>query len=111
MLLAIDVGNTNVVLGLLEDQKLLQTWRLGTHPEYTSDECSAIIRSLFDLAGIDRARVQSAIISCVVPPLLRSSSAPVPRALAASRSSSGRGCARACRSASTTRPRSARTAS
>ncbi len=70
MLLAIDVGNTNVVLGLLEDQKLLQTWRLGTHPEYTSDECSAIIRSLFDLAGIGRARVQSAIISCVVPPLL-----------------------------------------
>ena len=70
MLLAIDVGNTNVVLGLLEGEKLVQTWRLGTHQEYTSDECAAIIRSLFDLAQIDRACVDSAIISCVVPPLL-----------------------------------------
>ena len=70
MLLAIDVGNTNVVLGLFEGEKLVQTWRLGTHQEYTSDECSAIIRSLFDLAQIDFERVDSAIISCVVPPLL-----------------------------------------
>ena len=70
MLLAIDVGNTNVVMGLFEEELLLNTWRLGTHPEYTSDECSAIIRSLFDVASIDPKSVTHAIISCVVPPLL-----------------------------------------
>jgi type III pantothenate kinase len=70
LLLAIDVGNTNVVLGLLEGEKLVQTWRLGTHREYTSDECSAVIRSLFDVAQIDSSAVEAAIISCVVPPLL-----------------------------------------
>ena len=70
MLIAIDVGNTNVVLGLFEGRQLVQTWRLGTHLEHTSDECSAIVRSLFDLAHIDPAVVRDAIISCVVPPLL-----------------------------------------
>lgn len=70
MLLAIDVGNTNVVLGLFDDEKLTQTWRLGTHSEYTSDECSAILRSLFDIAGIPTHSVQAAILSCVVPPLV-----------------------------------------
>ena len=70
MLLAIDVGNTNVVLGLFEGAKLLRTWRLGTHAEYTSDECAAILRSLFDVGSVDPAAVSDAIISCVVPPLL-----------------------------------------
>ncbi len=70
MLLAIDVGNTNVVLGLFEGASLVQTWRLGTHTEYTSDECAAIVRSLFDIAGVDPAKVDAAIVSCVVPPLL-----------------------------------------
>lgn len=69
MLLAIDVGNTNVVLGLFEGEKLVRTWRLGTHREYTSDECSAIIRSLFDLADMSPRSVKNAILSCVVPPL------------------------------------------
>ena len=70
MLLAIDVGNTNVVLGLFEGAKLLRTWRLGTHAEYTSDECAAILRSLFDVGSVDPTAVSDAIISCVVPPLL-----------------------------------------
>ena len=70
MLLAIDVGNTNVELGLFNDETLTQTWRLGTHGEYTSDECSAIVRSLFDMAQIPATSVKAAILSCVVPPLL-----------------------------------------
>lgn len=69
MLLTIDVGNTNVVMGLFEGDALVHTWRLGTHPEYTSDEASAIIRSLFDVADLDTTRVSAAILSCVVPPL------------------------------------------
>ena len=69
MLLAIDIGNTHVALGLFDGEKLLHHWRLGTHREYTSDECAATLRSLFDLHGIDRADIPHAIISCVVPPL------------------------------------------
>lgn len=70
MLLAIDIGNTNIVLGLLEGDKLVQHWRLATHRQYTSDECAATLRALFELAGIERGAVSHAIISCVVPPLL-----------------------------------------
>jgi type III pantothenate kinase len=70
MLLAIDVGNTNVVLGLFDGKTLTQTWRLGTHGEYTSDECSAIVRSLFGMSQIPPSSVKAAILSCVVPPLL-----------------------------------------
>jgi len=70
MLLAIDIGNTNVVLGLLESEKLIHHWRLGTQRSYTSDECAAVLHSLFDLAGLEPSQVTSSIISCVVPPLL-----------------------------------------
>lgn len=70
MLLAIDVGNSNVVLGLFERERLVQTWRLGTHKEHTSDEASAVIRSLFQVAGVEPSAVSSGVISCVVPPLL-----------------------------------------
>ncbi len=48
----------------------MHTWRLGTHTDYTSDECSAILRSLFDVGRADPAAVRDAIISCVVPTLL-----------------------------------------
>ena len=44
MLLAIDIGNTNIVLGLLEGEDLLHQWRLATHRHYTSDECAATLR-------------------------------------------------------------------
>jgi type III pantothenate kinase len=70
LLLAIDIGNTNVVLGLFEDTKLLHHWRIGTARRATSDECAAQLRSLFDIAGLDFRRTQEAIVSCVVPPLL-----------------------------------------
>lgn len=70
MLLAIDIGNTNVVLGLLDGNKLVRHWRIGTRIGDTSDECAAILRSLFDLAEIEPGTVGDAIISCVVPQLL-----------------------------------------
>ena len=70
MLLAIDIGNTNIVVGLFDGTKLAQQWRLGTHLHTTSDECAIQLRSLLELAGIDRTRVRDAIVSCVVPPLL-----------------------------------------
>ncbi len=74
VLLAIDIGNTNVSLGLFgndgEPRELLEHWRLGTHRDRTSDELVISMRSLFENAEIDRHRVTDVIISSVVPPLL-----------------------------------------
>jgi len=70
LLLTIDIGNTNVALGLFDGRQLLHHWRLGTHRQDTSDELAATLRSLFHLAEVEPEQVQSAIISCVVPPLL-----------------------------------------
>ena len=70
MLLTIDIGNTHVALGLFDGETLLHHWRLGTHRQDTSDETSATLRSLFELAGVSLDRVEASIIACVVPPLL-----------------------------------------
>jgi type III pantothenate kinase len=70
LVLAIDIGNTHVVLGVFEGERLLHHWRIGTHRQDTSDEAAITVRSLFELAGVDRSSVKDAIISCVVPPLL-----------------------------------------
>jgi type III pantothenate kinase len=70
VLLAIDIGNTHVVLGVFDGESLLHHWRIGTHRQDTSDECAATLRSLFELAGLARGSVTHGIISCVVPPLL-----------------------------------------
>jgi type III pantothenate kinase len=75
-LLVIDIGNTNVSLGVFdyasEDEagSLAQHWRTGTHREQTSDEVALTLRSLFDHAGRDCADVTDVIISSVVPPML-----------------------------------------
>ncbi len=69
MLLAIDIGNTHVVLGLFDGPKLVHHWRLGTNVHSTSDEIAALLRSLLDLSGVSPTQVKDAIISCVVPPL------------------------------------------
>jgi type III pantothenate kinase len=70
VLLAIDIGNTNVALGLFDGAKLAHHWRLGTRIHVTSDESSALVRSLFELVDLGPGAVREAIISCVVPPLL-----------------------------------------
>ena len=70
MLLAIDIGNTTIVLGLFEGSKLAQSWRIGPRTHATSDECAAMLRSLFELAGLETSRVDDVAVSCVVPPLL-----------------------------------------
>ena len=70
MLLAIDIGNSNIVLGVFNGPQLLHHWRLPSHRESTSDECAVTLRSLFDLVSLDPKAVSDCIISCVVPPLL-----------------------------------------
>jgi type III pantothenate kinase len=77
MLLAIDVGNTNTVLGLYRlptpgdpaPASLLADWRVTTHRNPTVDEIGILYRELFTLRGIDVAQVNGIAISSVVPPL------------------------------------------
>ena len=69
MLLALDVGNTNTVVGVFEGQTLLRHWRLSTRREGMRDEYAMLIKGLFDFAGLDFQGVSAVIISSVVPPL------------------------------------------
>ena len=70
MLLAIDIGNTNVVLGVYEGKKLLTHWRLLTEPERTADEYGVLISYLASAQGVRREQIDAIVVSCVVPPML-----------------------------------------
>ncbi|MCP3105406.1 type III pantothenate kinase [Myxococcus sp. K15C18031901] len=69
MLLAIDVGNTNTVLGVFEGRRLLDHWRVETSTRRTSDEYGILVRQLFTHSGIDPMKVSAVAVSSVVPPL------------------------------------------
>jgi type III pantothenate kinase len=71
MLLAIDIGNTNVVLGVFEGERLRENWRIGTNTQITSDEYAMIVKDLFGFAGIEFRQIKGVILSTVVPPLLQ----------------------------------------
>ncbi|MCX8130766.1 MAG: type III pantothenate kinase [Clostridia bacterium] len=72
MILVMDVGNTNIVLGVYEGKKLLYHWRLGTDKEKTSDEFGMFIVSLFNNERLDVRGVEAVIIASVVPPIMYS---------------------------------------
>jgi type III pantothenate kinase len=67
LLLAIDVGNTNIVLGVFKNKELLAYWRLATHKELTEDEYGITLKALFNDKKIDPTSLKGAIISSVVP--------------------------------------------
>lgn len=69
MLLAIDVGNTNTVLGAFEGTHLRHHWRIETSHTRTSDEYGILLLQLFATDGLDRAAIDAVAISSVVPPL------------------------------------------
>ncbi len=69
MLLTIDVGNTNTVLGVFRGEELAANWRLTTAREQTVDEYGVLTRNLFTLAQLDRDAINGIIISSVVPPV------------------------------------------
>ncbi|MFH0810188.1 MAG: type III pantothenate kinase [Pseudomonadota bacterium] len=69
MLLAIDVGNTNIVLGLFEGGTPRGVWRLRTEREATADDLLLKLSGLMRLAGLDVGCVTQAVVACVVPPL------------------------------------------
>ena len=67
MLLAFDVGNTNIVLGVFKGKKLIESWRMETDKNKSADEYGMLIKSLFDYHGLEMKDVKDAIISTVVP--------------------------------------------
>ncbi len=69
MLLVIDVGNTNTVLGVYEGEKLLHHWRIFTDREKTSDEYGILVRNLYDASHFSSREIQAIIVASVVPPL------------------------------------------
>jgi type III pantothenate kinase len=69
MLLAIDVGNSNIVLGVFDRRELVRSWRLHTQRERTSDELGLAFDGLFAHAQISRARISGIVLGSVVPPL------------------------------------------
>src|SRR5262244_1267965 len=77
MLLVLDVGNTNTVLGVFEpkregnaaQRKLIAHWRVTTNKSQTVDEYGVLFRNLFAMNGIEVTGVQGIVISSVVPPL------------------------------------------
>jgi len=70
MLLVIDVGNTNTVMGIYRDDTLVKDWRIRTERKTTEDEFNVIVASLFATGGIDAGAIRRTVISCVVPPMV-----------------------------------------
>ncbi len=73
MLLVIDVGNTNTVLGLYDEDKLIHDWRIRTEIDHTIDEYGILISNLYQSSRMRAKEIKAVtaiIISCVVPPML-----------------------------------------
>ena len=69
MLLVMDVGNTNTVIGIYSRDQLRCHWRVATNRTATEDEVGILLSSLFARAKVPMQRLKEAIISCVVPPI------------------------------------------
>ena len=67
MLLAVDIGNTNIVAGVFSDHRLIATWRIATETRRMADEFAALFLSLLSLDGLDRDGLNGAIVAGVVP--------------------------------------------
>ena len=72
MLLAIDVGNTNIVAGLYDGSKLRNVWRLATNKERTSDEFGVFFITMFNMESLKPDQVKDVIISSVAPNVMYS---------------------------------------
>lgn len=72
MLLVIDVGNTNIVLGVYDGKELKNDWRIATDKDKTSDEYGLLFEQIFRYNGIEREDIEDIIISSVVPNLMHS---------------------------------------
>ena len=71
MLIAIDIGNTTLQIGVFNDRRIVHTWRLATQHDRLSDEYGIFVASLLRYEGIQINQIDGAIISSVVPALAR----------------------------------------
>ena len=69
MILAIDIGNSNIVIGILEKQRVLVEERLSTNHSQTEVEYAIAIKNILDISRIDPSRLEGGILSSVVPPI------------------------------------------
>jgi len=69
MLLAFDVGNTTIAIGLFRGRELVKSWKVSTDGGKTGDEYGVLVLDLMRVAGLDPGKVTGAIVSSVVPPL------------------------------------------
>ncbi len=72
MILAIDIGNSNIVLGCIEGRTILKEARIATDIIKTSDQYCAELKGILDLLEVDARKIEGSIISSVVPPVLNS---------------------------------------
>ncbi|MBE6082256.1 type III pantothenate kinase [Sporanaerobacter sp. PP17-6a] len=79
MLLVIDVGNTNIVLGVYDGDRLLYDWRIATDKDKTSDEYGLLLRQIFSYHNLCFKDVEDVIISSVVPTLMYTLDATIKR--------------------------------
>ncbi|MEG6617218.1 type III pantothenate kinase [Peptococcaceae bacterium 1198_IL3148] len=70
MILVFDIGNTNIVLGVFNEEELIAHWRISTDRERTADEYGMLLINLFSYAKLDMNKVNAVIVSSVVPPLM-----------------------------------------
>ncbi|MCR4403097.1 MAG: type III pantothenate kinase [Firmicutes bacterium] len=70
MILVLDIGNTNIVMGVYERERLIASCRMATDRQKTADEYAMLIRDLFSYHEIDFSGVSGVAISCVVPPVI-----------------------------------------
>ena len=70
MIFVFDVGNTNTVLGVYEEDELKFYWRIETNRSKTADEYAMTIKSLFEHENLDFSYITGIIISSVVPPIM-----------------------------------------
>ena len=71
MILVLDIGNTNTVLGVFDNEVLQYEWRIQTDRHKTEDEFGMLIKSLFEYKGLTFSQINGIIISSVVPPIMQ----------------------------------------
>ncbi len=69
MLLTVDIGNTHIVMGVFQEEKLIEHWRISTELKKTRDEYAITLRNLFALSNLEPSGIKGAIIGSVVPHL------------------------------------------
>lgn len=72
MILVLDAGNTNIVLGVFDNGKMITNWRVSTDRNKSSDEYGMLINQLFEYHGLKMRELEAVIISSVVPPIMHS---------------------------------------